>query len=139
MATLGREPTDEELAAASDLTADQIAELRGIARAVVSLDQPVGGEPGPPLGERLPPAAATDEEFDVNLRSEALGRALDQLPEAERTVIRLRFGIGDEGPLTLAATGRRIGVTAERVRQIESQALQRLSLARELESLLEVA
>jgi RNA polymerase primary sigma factor len=142
LATLGREPTDEELAGASELTAAQIRELRAIPRAVVSLDQPVGDEPeGPSLGERLAPAAegGTEEEVEISLRAEALERALAQLPAAHREVVHLRFGLGGEPPLTLAATAQRMGISPERVRKIEADALKRLALERELGALLEAA
>ena len=66
-------------------------------------------------------------------------RAVERLPERERDVVELRFGLGGQEPTPLRETGRRLGISAERVRQIESRALKRLAMRRELEALREVA
>jgi RNA polymerase primary sigma factor len=140
---LGREPTDAEIADATGLTLAQIEEVGRAPRAAASLDQPIGEPGGAVLGERLAgePGAETEAEAElqVSMRAEALERALEELPEREREVIRMRYGIGGEAPSTLAATGRRLGISAERVRQVEAQALERLALVRELDSLREAA
>ncbi|HMJ95007.1 MAG TPA: sigma-70 family RNA polymerase sigma factor, partial [Thermoleophilaceae bacterium] len=97
-------------------------------------------EGGTALGDVLeggsPPV---DQEVEVSLSQELLRRTIDELPETERDVIRLRFGFEDDDPKPLRETGRRLGLSAERVRQIESRALKRLALRRELEALREVA
>jgi RNA polymerase primary sigma factor len=139
-ARLGREPTDEEIAAAAELPLEQVEEVRDAARTVTSLDRPIGEEGDTALGDVLeggtPPV---DHEVEVSLSEELLRRTIDELPETERDVIKLRFGFEDDDPQPLRETGRRLGLSAERVRQIESRALKRLALRRELEALREVA
>ena len=133
-------PTDEEVAAAAELPIEQVEEVREAARAVTSLDRPVGEEGETALGDLLPSdAPAPDEEVQVSLAEEALRRAIERLPEHERNVVRLRYGIDGEDPKPLRETGRRLGLSAERVRQLESKALKRLATARELEALREAA
>jgi RNA polymerase primary sigma factor len=137
---LGREPSDEEIAAAAELPLEQVEEVRDAARTVTSLDRPIGEEGDTALGDVLeggtPPV---DQEVEVSLSEELLRRTIEELPETERDVIRLRFGFEDDEPQPLRETGRRLGLSAERVRQIESRALKRLALRRELEALREVA
>ena len=137
---LGREPTDVEIAAAAELPIEQVEEVRDAARTVTSLDRPIGEEGETALGDVLeggtPPV---HQEVEVSLSEELLRRTIEELPETERDVIRLRFGFEDDDPQPLRETGRRLGLSAERVRQIESRALKRLALRRELEALREVA
>jgi RNA polymerase primary sigma factor len=138
-ARLGRYPTDEEIAEAAELSLDDIAELRDAARTVTSLDKPVGDEDTPfgdLLGSDRPP---TEEEVEISLREDALRTAIAQLPDQEQKVVRLRYGINGDEPTPLRETGRRLGLSAEGVRKIESKALERLSRARELEGLSEAA
>ena len=136
----GREPTDAEIAAAAELPLDQVEEVRDAARTVTSLDRPVGEEGDTALGDLLeggdPPV---DQEVEVSLSEELLHRTIEELPDTERDVIRLRFGLTGDDPQPLRETGRRLGLSAERVRQIESRALKRLAMRRELEALREVA
>jgi RNA polymerase primary sigma factor len=137
---LGREPTDEEIAAAAELPLDQVDEVRDAARTVTSLDRPIGEEGDTALGDVLEGGAPpVDLEVEVSLSEELLRRTIDELPDTERDVIRLRFGFDDDEPQPLRETGRRLGLSAERVRQIESRALKRLAMRRELEALREVA
>ena len=134
--SLGREPTDEEVAAAVELTPEEVATSRENKRTVGSLDRAVGdGET--PLGALLPSGEiATDEEVIVRLGKEALHRAVAGLPERERDVLRARYGIETTGaPETLARIGERLGVSSERVRQIEAEALKHLAADRELEGI----
>jgi RNA polymerase primary sigma factor len=139
-AKLGREPTDEEIAAAAELPLDQVDEVREAARTVTSLDRPIGEEGDTALGDVLEAGAPpVDHEVEVSLSEELLRRTIEELPETERDVIRLRFGFEDDEPQPLRETGRRLGLSAERVRQIESRALKRLAMRRELEALREVA
>ena len=139
-AKLGREPTDEEIAAAAELPLDQVDEVRDAARTVTSLDRPIGEEGDTALGDVLEAGAPpVDHEVEVSLSEELLRRTIEELPETERDVIRLRFGFEDDDPQPLRETGRRLGLSAERVRQIESRALKRLAMRRELEALREVA
>ena len=139
-AQLGREPTDEEISEATEIPLDQIEEARDTVRTITSLDRPVGEEGETALGDLLPseePEPA--EEVDVSLRQEALRSALAHLPERERNVVKLRYGINGDEPTPLRETGRRLGLSPERVRQIEGQALKRLAMTRELEGLSEAA
>jgi RNA polymerase primary sigma factor len=139
-ARLGREPTDEEIAEATELPLDQIDEARDTVRAITSLDRPVGEEGETALGDLLPSDdPEPSEEVDVSLRQEALRSALQHLPERERNVVKLRYGINGDDPTPLRETGRRLGLSPERVRQIEGQALKRLAMTRELEGLVEAA
>jgi RNA polymerase primary sigma factor len=139
-AKLGREPTDEEIAAAAELPLTQVEEVREAARTVTSLDRPVGEEGDTSLRDLLegdsPPV---DQEVELSIGEELLRRTVEELPETERRVIRLRYGIDGQDPQPLRETGRRLGLSAERVRQLESKALKRLAMRRELEALREVA
>jgi RNA polymerase primary sigma factor len=139
-ATLGREPTDDEIAAHAELPLDQVEEVREAARTVTSLDRPVGEEGDTALGDLLEGGAPpVDQEVEVSLSEQLLRRTIEDLPDTERDVITLRFGLTGEDPQPLRETGRRLGLSAERVRQIESRALKRLAMRRELEALREVA
>jgi RNA polymerase primary sigma factor len=137
---LGRDPTDEEIAAATELPMDQIEEARDTVRTITSLDRPVGEEGDAALGDLLPSdEPEPSEEVDVSLRKDALHSALEHLPERERNVVKLRYGINGDEPTPLRETGRRLGLSPERVRQIEGEALRRLAMTRELEGLVEAA
>jgi RNA polymerase primary sigma factor len=139
-ARLGHEPSDAEVAKEAELPLEQVEEVREAARAVTSLDRPVGEEGETALGDLLESGApAPDEEVQVSLAEETLHRTIESLPEQERNVIRLRYGMGGQDPKPLRETGRQLGLSAERVRQLESKALKRLATARELEALREVA
>jgi len=139
-AKLGRAPNDDEIARATELPLDQVDEVREAARTVTSLDRPVGEEGDTALGDLLEGGAPPpDQEVEVSLSEQLLRRTIEELPKPERDVIRLRFGLTGEDPQPLRETGRRLGLSAERVRQIESRALKRLAMRRELEALREVA
>ncbi len=137
---LGRDPTDEEIAAHTELPMEQIEEARDTVRTITSLDRPVGEEGEAALGDLLPSdEPEPSEEVDVSLRKDALHTALEHLPERERNVVKLRYGINGDEPTPLRETGRRLGLSPERVRQIEGEALKRLAMTRELEGLVEAA
>jgi RNA polymerase primary sigma factor len=139
-AKLGREPTDDEIAAHAELPRDQVEEVREAARTVTSLDRPVGEEGDTKLGDLLEGGdPSPHREVEVSLSEQVLRQTIEELPETEREVIRLRFGLTGDDPTPLRETGRRLGLSAERVRQIESRALKRLAMRRELEALREVA
>jgi RNA polymerase primary sigma factor len=139
-AKLGRPPTDEEVAKAAELPLLQVEEVREAARTITSLDRPLGEEGESSLGELLPSEEPEpEEEVSVSLRRQTLRRALETLPERERDVVKLRYGINGDDPTPLRETGRRLGISPERVRQIESRALEHLARARELEGLGEAA
>jgi RNA polymerase primary sigma factor len=137
---LGREPTDQEIAKAARLSAKQLREVRAAARAVTSLDKPIGDDEGSAFGDLF--ASDRDlpeEEIDVSLREDAVRQALGGLPGRSREVLSLRYGLGGEDPRSLEAIGRDLGLTRERVRQIEQDALARLAVSRELEAVREAA
>jgi RNA polymerase primary sigma factor len=133
-AALGRPPTDQEIAKKARLSVKQVVEVRRAPRAVTSLDKPLGEENEGTLGELVPAeGVGPEEELDVSLREQALRKALSELPDRERDVLKLRYGLnGDENPKSLEEIGRRLGLTRERVRQIETDALEKLALTREL-------
>jgi RNA polymerase primary sigma factor len=135
-----REPTDQELAKATKLSVKQVREVREAARAVASLDKPVGEDDGTAFGDLFAGREAEpEEEVTVSLAERALRRAVAELPARERDVIQLRYGIDGDDPQSLEEIGRRLGLTRERVRQIEATALERLAVNREIEALREAA
>ncbi|MEZ5100890.1 MAG: sigma-70 family RNA polymerase sigma factor [Thermoleophilia bacterium] len=135
-ASLGRPPTSAEIARHARLTVAQVREVAQAARAVTSLDRPVGTEEGASLGDLLAPdGAELSEEVEISLQERALHGAVARLPELERTVIEWRYGLADEGPLSLAEIGRRLDMSPERIRTLESRALNRLAMERELQAI----
>jgi RNA polymerase primary sigma factor len=135
-AQLGRPPTEDEVAKAAELPLEQVREVREAARAITSLDKPVGEEGETSFGDLLASdAPEPEEEVEVSLRKQTVQRAVERLPERERDVVKLRYGINGDQPTPLRETGRRLGISPERVRQIESRALQHLATTRELEAL----
>jgi RNA polymerase primary sigma factor len=133
---LGREPTDEEIAAEAKLDVDEVAELRELTRGLTSLDQPVGEDGETAFGDLL----ASDrpeptEEVEQAERVELISGAVDLLPEAERNVIRLRFGLAGTEPLNLRQTGIELGIPLSKARELEQQGLSRLALSTDLEEL----
>jgi RNA polymerase primary sigma factor len=139
-AKLGRDPTEEELSESAELPVEQIREVRDAARTITSLDRPVGKEGDTSLGDLLESEdQRPDEEVELSLREETLRTALDSLPDRERAVVKLRYGINGDEPTPLRETGRRLGLSPERVRQVEGEALRRLAVTREVEALREAA
>ena len=137
---LGRTPTDEEIAEAADLTLSEVEETREVTRTVTSLDRPVGEEGDTGLGDLLPSQERGPvEEVEIGLREEAVRAALARLPDQEREVIKLRFGVGGDDPTPLREAGRLLGLSPERVRRIEHKALERLAGTREVAGLAEAA
>ncbi len=125
---LAREPTLEEIAEEAGVPVDQARFVRAAARASTSLDQPVGDEEDAVFGDFVPSdGPLPEEEVAKSLRRQALGEALAGLSERERRVLVLRYGLGETEPATLEEIGRRLGLTRERVRQIEVETLRRLS------------
>jgi RNA polymerase primary sigma factor len=136
-AQLGREPTREELAEAAGLSLRHVEEALDAAEARVSLNQTVGSEDNGELGDLFSDPTATDpvEEADESFRRRAVQRAVASLPERERRIIELRFGLDGE-TVSLEQIGRELGITRERVRQLEREAMARL--AAELEGIVEI-
>ena len=132
---LGRDATKEELAEATGLPIQHVDEALGAASASVSLNQSVGADDEGELGDLFADREAIDpfDEAEESLRKQGVRKALDALPERERRILELRFGFEGD-PWTLEAIGHELGLTRERVRQLEGQALQRLSAIRELSS-----
>ena len=133
---LGREATKQELAEATGLPIQHVDEALGAAQASVSLNQTVGADDEGELGDLFADREAADpfDEAEESLRRQGVRRALDALPERERRILELRFGFEGE-PWTLEAIGHELDLTRERVRQLEGQALARLSALRDLISL----
>ena len=126
-ARLGRKPTREELAEEAELELVHVEEALDAVQANVSLNRPVGSEDDGELGDLFGDAAATspEEEAVDSVRRSEVRRAIAQLPERERRIVELRFGIDGE-PQALEAIGKELGITRERVRQLEAEALAKL-------------
>jgi RNA polymerase primary sigma factor len=134
---LGRQPTEEEIAKHAKLPLKQVREVRQAARAITSLDKPLGTDSEGRLGDLFASEGSEpEEELTVSLEEDVLHRAVAQLPEREREVVKRRYGLnGDRDPASLEAIGRELGLTRERVRQIEASALEQLAVNREIEAL----
>ncbi len=125
---LGREPSEEEIGEELEMTVDKVREVLKISQEPVSLQTPIGDEGDSELGDLLPDsdAVAPLDAATVTMMQLQLGRVLDGLPERERRVIELRYGLIDGHPRTLEEVGREFGVTRERIRQIEAKTLLKL-------------
>jgi RNA polymerase primary sigma factor len=137
MTKLERDPTDDEIAAEAKLSLKHVQEVRAAARAVTSLDKPIGTEGDSSFGDLIAgESAEPSEEVHVSFAETAVRSAVETLPERERAVVKLRYGMnGDRDPQSLEQIGRELGLTRERVRQIEAQALKRLAERREVAAL----
>ena len=137
---LGREPSLEEIADVAELPIEEVEEIKKASQPMASLDQPVGDDGDSAFGDFLSSdKPEPQEEVVMNFRDEAVRRALDKLPERERDVVELRFGVGLAEPTPLRETGRVLGMSAERVRQLEERALRQLAESGDLDSLREAA
>jgi RNA polymerase primary sigma factor len=133
----GREPTVEELAREMGVTPGKVREIMRAAQEPVSLETPLGEEEDSELGDFIE-AAESEQPLEVvarKMRHEELVRVLSELPERDRRVLELRFGLGGEQPRTLEEVGARFGVTRERIRQLESKTLARLKNDRAAQAL----
>jgi RNA polymerase primary sigma factor len=141
LAQLGRQPTEQEIAKRAKLPLKQVREVRQAARAVTSLDKPIAAENEAAFGELVPAEEqGPEEEVTFSLQEQALRRAVAELPEREREIVKLRYGLnGDRDPKSLEAIGRELGITRERVRQIEAEALEHLAVNRELDAISDAA
>ncbi len=124
----GREPTVEELAGLVGLTPTKVEELLKAAQEPVSLETPVGDEEDSELGDFIADLDTDSplEQVFREIRREELFKVLENLPERDRKVLELRFGLKGERPRTLEEVGERFGVTRERIRQLEAKTLNRL-------------
>ena len=134
---LERAPTEEELAKKTKLSVKHVKEVRAAARTVASLDKPVGDDSDTAFGDLVAQESGNvEEEVVLSLGDDALHRAIATLPPREMLVIKLRYGIDTkQDPKSLEEIGREMGITRERVRQIETQALGRLAEQREVAAL----
>ena len=135
---LGREPTIDELAEKMNMPVEKIRDIQRISQDPVSIDKPVGEEEDSHLVDFIPSDeyVSPDDEVSRELLKEDLIKVLDLLTEREAKVIRLRFGLDDDKQRTLEEVGRSLGVTRERIRQIEAKAIRKLgrsSYAKRLE------
>ena len=138
---LGREPEPAEIAAELKISVRDVRDILRVAQMPVSLEKPVGDEDESELGDFVADESV-EEPFDAateNLQREDIQRALDALPERERQVIELRYGLRGHEPLTLEEVGRAFGVTRERIRQIENNTLRKLKQLPEAQRLRELA
>jgi RNA polymerase primary sigma factor len=134
---LGREPRPDEIASELEMTTEEVREILRMAQLPVSLEKPIGEEEECELGDFVQDEQA-ESPFDtasLSLRREDIKKALDSLPERERKVIELRFGLLGDQPCTLEEVGRAFGVTRERIRQIENNTLKRLESLPEAQGL----
>ena len=138
---LGRQPTDEEVAVAVKLPEEQVFDVRQAARAVTSLDRTVGEDEDTPLGDFfVSDDAAPDREIESTVRGESVRRAVAELPDPERSVVALRYGLTrDQQPRSVEQVVRTLGLSRIEVRQLEHNALERLADREELEALRDVA
>jgi len=137
LARLGRQPTEDEIAAVADISPRRLEDLRRVARVVTSLDRPVGEEETTSLGDLLPAdQTGPDELVTVSLSERTLREAVERLPDLERSVVALRYGMdGDREPRSLREVGRMLDMSPQRVRRIEIAALERLAVSREVQAL----
>jgi len=137
--TLGREPTDEEISHELEVPVEEIVRLQEISQRAISLETPVGDEDSSALGDFIEDGTAVTptEAVSETLLKLHLREALDELPERERQIIELRFGMKDDRPRTLEEVGREFDITRERVRQIQMKTLNLLREQRRTQNLRE--
>jgi RNA polymerase primary sigma factor len=134
--SLDRDPTEQELADATGLTDKQVREVLDAARVVASIDQPVGEEGETSLGDLLSgDTGEFTEAVHLGLQEEDVRRAVAALPEPQRTVVRMRYGLGGEEPMSVHRVGRELRMGPRRVRDLEADGLTRVGLRREVEAL----
>jgi RNA polymerase primary sigma factor len=134
---LGREPEPEEIAEELEIHVDEVREILRMSQLPISLEKPIGEDEDSSLGDFVPDDAA-ESPFDtasLSLRREDVEFALSALPERERRVIELRYGLDGSQPCTLEEVGRAFGVTRERIRQIENNTLKKLEVLPEAQGL----
>jgi RNA polymerase primary sigma factor len=135
--SLGREPTPQEIAAEADCSPREVRDILRLAQQPVSLEKPVGDEEESELGDFVEDESAESpfEQASDALRRDNVRRALRALPQREREVIEMRFGLTGERPRTLEEVGRAFNVTRERIRQIENHTLKKLEALPEAQRL----
>jgi RNA polymerase primary sigma factor len=137
---LGRDPTTEEVAKEAELEPAQVEEIRDLTRVVTSLDRPVGEEDASSLGEFIPDErTGPAEEVHMSLQDATLRHAVEDLPDDERKVIQLRYGINGDEPTPLREASRRLELKPSEVKELEERGLSRLAQVREVEALRDAA
>jgi RNA polymerase primary sigma factor len=137
---LGREPTDEEIAIVAELPIEQVTEIRELARSLPSLDQPVSDDGETALGDLLTSdRPGPEDEVAETMREQQVAEVVATLPEDERKVIELRFGLTGDEPRTVRQIGSELGITPKKASELEELALRRLARSGELEALREAA
>src|SRR6266436_6085177 len=134
---LGREPQPDEIAEELEMSTEEVREILRMAQHPVSLEKPIGEEEDSELGDFVEDEQA-ESPFDsasLTLRRTDIEQALSSLPERERRVIELRFGLDGSQPRTLEEVGKAFGVTRERIRQIENNTLKKLETLPEAQGL----
>jgi len=128
IARLSHDPSDEEVATAADMTVSDVIALRAARRAVTSLDVPIGDDGDSHLGDFIASERPDPSEEAVTTEVErTIADALQRLTGEERRVVELRFGLRDGRERTIEATSRELGVSRDRARQLEEEAMRRLS------------
>jgi RNA polymerase primary sigma factor len=138
---LGREPSPAEIGEELDIKPEKVEEIQRLTRETVSLEAPIGDSDAS-LGDFIEDedSAQPEQVASDSMMKRDLGRVLAGLPERERRILELRYGLHDQDPMTLEQVGKALGVTRERVRQMELKTLRRLEafrLARALRDSLE--
>jgi RNA polymerase primary sigma factor len=138
---LAREASDEEVAKEAKLSVTDVRDVEQYRRQTVSLQRPTTDEGDTELGDLIADNSGEDvtEAVAETLRSEALGRALDRLTPRMRKIVELRYGLAGGEPMMLDAVGREVGLTRERVRQLEAEALRQLAGMPDVEGLRDAA
>lgn len=128
MQELGREPTPEEIGEQLDLDSERVREIFKIAQETTSLEKPVGEDEESMLGDFIPDETTLSpvDQASKQLLKDHLEEVLDTLSDREKKVLKLRFGLGGKKPMTLEEVGKVFGVTRERIRQIEANAIRKL-------------
>jgi RNA polymerase primary sigma factor len=137
---LSRDPTDEEIADAAELPLEQVKEIRELSSAVTSLDRGVGDDGETSFGELLPSDGPSPlDEVAEQFGERQVAEIVAQLPEAQRNVISLRFGLTGDEPRTIRQIGAELGISPSRATELEAEALERLAGSTELRALREAA
>jgi RNA polymerase primary sigma factor len=138
---LGREPSLAEIADVLDMPLDEVEQIKHSMQAPMSLDRPVGDDEDSEFGQFVADdsSPAPEDHASDDARAETLRRVLLSLSQRERRVLELRYGLAGEHPRTLDEVGREFGVTRERIRQIENQALRKLEALGEAQALRDFA
>ena len=128
MQDLGREPTPEEIAEKMEITPDKVREIMKISQKTTSLETPIGDDDDSYLGDFIPDESQLSpyDATSKRLLKENINEVLQALSDREARVLKMRFGLESERPMTLEEVGKKFGVTRERIRQIEAKALRKL-------------